>query len=208
MSDAQPPLRRDHIGASTFIDKGWSLIAACDYAGAEAALAQALALSPADDEATVLLGWAQMRGEKYAEALGHFQHVLSRQPQHALARASLGYLCLRTGKPDEAIAHLTTVIRANDDRRATMYAQFYLGLAHAVREQHDEAERAFLDAITLGPNLVEARLELGLSYWAAGHKDLARETWQKGVAANRFSPWGKRCAEMLAIVDAGGVPRR
>ena len=63
-------------------------------------------------------------------------------------------------------------------------------------------------AVTLVGLTIAAAAVQGLSYWAAGHKDLARETWQKGVAANRFSPWGKRCAEMLAIVDAGGVPRR
>ncbi len=62
----------DHIGASTFIEKGWSLISLGDYAGAIQSLNKALTLSPDDVQAQSLLGWAQMLHEDYDDALGTF----------------------------------------------------------------------------------------------------------------------------------------
>src|SRR2546430_1776633 len=59
----RPAVHADHIGASTFIEKGWSLISLGDYAGATQALQKALQLSPGETQAESLLGWAQMLHE-------------------------------------------------------------------------------------------------------------------------------------------------
>src|SRR4029077_19213816 len=56
----RPVVRADHIGASTFIEKGWTKISLGDYEGAEQALNKALQLSPNDPQAESLLGWALM----------------------------------------------------------------------------------------------------------------------------------------------------
>src|SRR5439155_23997017 len=55
-----PELHQDHLGASTFVDKGWSLIASGDHGGAIQTLHRALELAPGDLKAQSLLGWAQM----------------------------------------------------------------------------------------------------------------------------------------------------
>jgi Flp pilus assembly protein TadD len=73
---ARPVLHADHIGATTFIEKGWSLISLGDHAGAIQALTKALQLSPGETQAESLLGWAQMLHEDYDDALGTFQKVL------------------------------------------------------------------------------------------------------------------------------------
>ncbi|MFL5607035.1 MAG: hypothetical protein ACJ8AD_11360, partial [Gemmatimonadaceae bacterium] len=57
---AEKPLVADHIGASTFIEKGWSRISLGDYVGAEEALTKALNLAPNEPQAVSLLGWSQM----------------------------------------------------------------------------------------------------------------------------------------------------
>src|SRR5690242_8619218 len=62
---AAAPLHADHIGASTFIQKGWSLLSLEDFPGAIAALQKALKLSPGDIEAESLLGWAQMENKDF-----------------------------------------------------------------------------------------------------------------------------------------------
>ena len=90
----RPVVVADHIGASTFVEKGWSLISLGDHEGAERALKRALELSPNDPQTESLLGWAQMLQEKYDEALLNFQKVLMRQPTNSLARINLGYICL------------------------------------------------------------------------------------------------------------------
>ncbi|HET6680776.1 MAG TPA: tetratricopeptide repeat protein [Gemmatimonadaceae bacterium] len=200
------PVRADHLGASTFIEKGWSRLSLGDYPGAEEALRRALELSPDDAQAESLLGWAQMHQEKYDEALMAFQRVLMREPSNALARINVGYICLRKGIFGEAIEHLSRAIRLDNDAKATLYAHYYLGLVYLEREMYDDASSFFRRSLALGPNLIEAWFDLGRARWFAGDHDGAREAWRDGAAANKFNPWGKRCAEVLAEVEAGGSP--
>jgi len=200
------PVRVDHIGASTFIEKGWSRISLGDYLGAETALGKALELSPNDVQAVSLLGWAQMHQEKYDDALLNFQRVLMKEPANALARINVGYICLKKGIFGEAIEHLSKAIRLDNDAKATLYAHYYLGLVYLEREMYEDAQTFFRNSLALGPNLLEAPYELGRAHWLADQRDAAREAWRTGAAANKFNPWGKRCAEVLAKVEAGGTP--
>ncbi len=204
----RPVVHADHIGASTFIEKGWSRLSLGDYEAAEAALNRALELSPNDPQSEALLGWAQMLQEKYDDALMNFQKVLMREPANALARINVGYICLKKRIFGEAIEHLSKAIRLDNDKKATLYAHFYLGLTYLEREMYEDAQTFFQKTLAIGPNLIEAYYELGRAYWFNDQRDEAREAWSSGHAANKFNPWGKRCAEVLATVDAGGQPPR
>ena len=200
------PVRADHIGASTFIEKGWSRISLGDYGAAETALTKALELAPNELQAISLLGWAQMHQDKYDEALMNFQRVLMKEPANALARINVGYICLKKRIFGEAIEHLSKAIRLDNDPKATLYAHFYLGLVYLEREMFEDAQTFFRKSLALGPNLLEAYYELGRAHWLADQRDEALEAWRSGAAANKFNPWGKRCAEVLAKVEAGGTP--
>ena len=204
----RPVVRADHIGASTFMEKGWSRISLGDYEGAEAALVRALELSPNDPQAESLLGWAQMLRERYDDALLNFQKVLMREPANALARINVGYICLKKRIFGEAIEHLSKAIRLDNDRKATLYAHFYLGLVYLEREMYEDAQNFFTKTLALGPNLIEAHYELGRALWFGGERERAKQAWRDGFAANKFNPWGKRCAEMLTTVEGGGQPPR
>ena len=206
--EQRPVVHADHLGASTFIEKGWSRISLGDYEGAEVALSKALELSPNDPQSESLLGWAQMLQEKYDDALLNFQKVLMRQPANALARINVGYICLKKRIFGEAIEHLSKAIRLDNDRKATLYAHFYLGLVYLEREMYEDAQTFFRKTLVLGPNLIEAYYELGRAHWFNGEREGALTTWREGFAANKFNPWGKRCAEMLRIVEEGGEPPR
>ncbi len=205
---ARPAIHADHLGASTYIEKGWSLISLGDYAGAIQSLEKALSLSPGDVQAQSLLGWAQMLHEDYDDALGTFSRVLMKEPANALARINVGYICLKKRIFGEAIEHLSKAIRLDNDRKATLYAHYYLGLVYLEREMFEDAETFFRKTLKLGPNLVEAYFELGRALWFAGQRDEAMQTWAEGHKANKFNPWAKRCKEMLDLAAAGGeVPR-
>ena len=204
--EAERPVVADHIGASTFIEKGWSRISLGDYAGAEESLSKALQLAPNDPQAESLLGWAQMLQEKYDDALMQFQKVLMREPGNALARINVGYICLKKGIFGEAIEHLSKAIRLDNDRKATLYAHFYLGLVYLERDMFEDAQTFFQKSLALGPNLIEAYYELGRAYWYNGQRKEAMQAWRDGFAANKFNPWGKRCAEVLQTVEQGGEP--
>lgn len=205
-SGARPVVHADHIGASTFIEKGWSRISAGDHEGAEQALLKAIQLSPNDPQAESLLGWAQMLQDKFDDALLNFQKVLVREPQNALARINVGYICLKKRIFGEAIEHLSRAIRLDNDKRATLYAHFYLGLVYLERDMFEDAQTFFQKTLALGPNLIEAYYELGRAYWFNGQRDEAMDTWKAGYAASKFNPWGKRCDEVLKVVQAGGEP--
>ena len=196
----------DHLGASTFIEKGWHKISAGEYAEADVMLTKALELSPGDPQAESLLGWSLMLQDRYDDALLSFQRVLVREPMNALARVNLGYICLKKRIFGEAIEHLSKAIRLDNDKKATLYAHFYLGLVYLEREMFEDAQTFFQKTLILGPNLIEAYFELGRAYWFNSQRDKATTTWQAGFAANKFNPWGKRCVEAIEVVAAGGVP--
>ncbi|HWN19538.1 MAG TPA: tetratricopeptide repeat protein [Gemmatimonadales bacterium] len=204
----RPAVHADHLGASTYIEKGWSLISLGDYTGAIQALDKALSLSPGAVQAQSLLGWAQMLDEDYDEALGNFSKVLMKEPANALARINVGYICLKKGIFGEAIEHLSKAIRLDNDRKATLYAHYYLGLVYLEREMYEDAQSFLRKTLKLGPNLIEAYFELGRALWLGGERDEAVRVWTDGYKANKFNPWAKRCQEMLDVASAGGeVPR-
>lgn len=203
-----PMLHADHIGASTYVEKGWSLISLGDYAGAIQALQKALQLSPNQMQAESLLGWAQMLAEEYDAALGTFQKVLTQEPANSLARINVGYICLKKQIFGEAIEHLSKAIRLDNDPKATLYAHYYLGLVYQEREMYEDAQTFFEKTLKLGPNLIEAYYESGRSQWYAGDPDGAMQTWKEGFSANKFNPWGKRCKEALDLAAQGQEPPR
>ncbi|MBA3498167.1 MAG: tetratricopeptide repeat protein [Gemmatimonadales bacterium] len=205
---ARPAVHADHLGASTYMEKGWSLISLGDYPGAIQALEKALSLSPGEVQAQSLLGWAQMLHEDYDDALGTFSRVLMKEPANALARINVGYICLKKRIFGEAIEHLSKAIRLDNDRKATLYAHYYLGLVYLEREMYEDAQTFFRKTLRLGPNLIEAQFELGRALWLAGQRDEALQTWGAGHKANKFNPWAKRCKEMLDVAATGGEVSR
>jgi len=202
------PGRSERLNASTHIERGWNLISRGEHAAAEGELEKALALVPDDTQAASLLGWAQMLQEKYDDALYRFHSVLQDDPAHAIARVNVGYICLKKSIYGEAIEHLTRAIREDGDRKAVLYAHFYLGLLYSSREMYADAESFLGRALALGPNLIEAYYELGRARWFGGNAEGARQAWRDGAAAGKFSPWGSRCAALLEEVDGGGAPSR
>jgi len=205
---SRPVIQQDHLGASTFVEKGWSLISLGDYAGAIQALTKALTLAPSEIQAQSLLGWAQMLHEDYDDALGTFSRVLMKEPANSLARINVGYICLKKRIFGEAIEHLSKAIRLDNDRKATLYAHYYLGLVYLEREMYEDAVTFFQKTLGLGPNLIEAHYELGRANWFMGDKAAAKTAWSEGYKANKFNPWGKRCKEMLDLTAGGGEPPR
>jgi tetratricopeptide (TPR) repeat protein len=199
-------LREDHLGASTFVEKGWNLLAIGNFPEAEKVLLHALALAPSDVRGRSLLGWAQMRQGKYDEAERILSELLAENVFHAMARVNLGYVCLRKGDTARAAELLEPSSRQTRDPKAALYATFYRGLLHSAEADFAEAERCFVEGIFIAPNFIEGYYELGRAQLAAGKLDAARATWKAGHAANRFNIWGKRCAEAVRLADHGEPP--
>jgi tetratricopeptide (TPR) repeat protein len=202
-----PSVRHDHLGASSHIERGWSALASGDWSAAQDQLHQALALDSTSTTAQALLGWALMYENRHDEALQICLQVLVREPEHGLARVAVGAICLRKGIVGEAIEHLSRAAARAGDARATLYANFWLGVAYLERDMQTDAVEFLRRAVTQGPNLGEGWSELGRALWLRGQQNEAREAWTIG-AAIRHSPHAQRCAALLETVNAGGAPPR
>jgi tetratricopeptide (TPR) repeat protein len=205
--DAQaPPLRSDRLNSSTFAQQGWNCIAVGDYEGAKDKLLRALELAPDDMETLSMLGWAQTMMLDYDEALMTYHRVLTANPGDALARVNLGFICMKKGIYGEAVEHLSKATRNGSDRKAVLYANYYLGQVYQLREMYEDAESYFQKTIELGPNMCEAHFQLGRTRYLHGRRADAISAWRHGVAANCYSPWSERCREAAHAVEAGESP--
>jgi len=196
-------VREDYLGASTFVEKGWNLIAIGDFPRAEIALHQALELAPSDVYARTLLAWALMRQGTYDGAEQILEELLAEDPLHAMARVNLGYVQMRKGEYLAASELLENCSQQLRDPKAALYARFYLGLLFFAQRDFAGAEHCFRKSVTLAPNFIEGYYELGRAQFAGGRDAEARATWKAGHAANRFNVWGKRCVEAIRRADRG-----
>ena len=148
-----------------------------------------------------------MLNEQYDDALGTFSRVLMQEPANALARINVGYICLKKRIFGEAIEHLSRAIRLDNDRKATLYAHYYLGLVYLEREMYEDAQTFFQKTLALGPNLVEAWFQLGRAQWLAGDRAAAQQAWTTGSKANKFNPWASGAGDDRARESGGDIPR-
>jgi tetratricopeptide (TPR) repeat protein len=200
-------VRHDHLGASTYLERGWTALAMGQWGEAEQLLREALARDATSSAGQALLGWALLHQDRGDETLQLCLQVLLREPDHGLARTAVGAVCLRKGIVGEAIEHLTRVVRGSSDSRAVLYANYWLGMAYLARDMAADAVEFLRRAVTLGPNLAEGWVGLGQALWWAGQRTEAREAWLVG-AKIRHSPHAAQAAELLQVVDAGGTPPR
>ena len=147
-----------------------------------------------------------MGQDRLDEAMRPLEAVLAVDPEYPIARVSVGYVHYRLGNYGAAIEHLAAVARAADDRKAVLYAHYWLGLVYQRREMHEDAIGYFRKALALGPNLLQAYYEMGRVMWRMGDRAGALDAWRAGAAANKFNAWGKRCDEVRTAVEQGGEP--
>jgi tetratricopeptide (TPR) repeat protein len=202
---AAPPVqacvRVDHLGSATFVEQGWSLLANGEYAEAAERLHRALELAPRDIDIETMLGWALMRAGRYDAATLTLDGVLAREPAHALARASVGYVRLKQGDFAGALEQLSGVLSAGADRKASLYANFYLGLLYLEREMYCDAKSYLASALELAPNLIEAWWQLGRACYLEGNPADAGRAWRHGAETGRYTSWGDRCRRALERLD-------
>ena len=150
-----------------------------------------------------------MLQEDYDDALATFSKVLMKEPANALARINVGYICLKKRIFGEAIEHLSKAIRLDNDRKATLYAHYYLGLVYLEREMYEDAQTFFRKTLKLGPEPDRGVLRAGPG--ALVRRRAGRGASGPGPTGTRPTssipgPSGaRRCCELVAA--GGEVPR-
>lgn len=193
--------RVDLLGASTFVEKGWNLLSLGQVPEAIVALQKALALAPGQVEALVLLAWAHVNDGQLDAAHAPLEQARAQAPDDALAVMVWGRWLALQGNFTDADRCLEQAA-ASGDGRAALYAHLYRAQLQRTLGAHDAAALTLRQALQKGPNLVQAWYELGRTHWECGRRADAVQAWQSGSAANKFSPWGKRCAALLDLVSA------
>ena len=184
-------MHADHLGASTYIEKGWSLISLGDYAGAIQALDKALALSPGRGAGAVAPGLGPDAPRGLRRRAGHLLQGPDEGAGQCAGPDQCGYICLKKGIFGEAIEHLSKAIRLDNDRKATLYAHYYLGLVYLEREMYEDAQTFFRKTLKLGPNLIEAYFELGRALWLAGRARRGASRLDRRPQGQQVQPVGQ-----------------
>ena len=200
-SPATSPARADHLGSSTFRERGWSALAGGEYDTAVQQLRHALELDPTDVGTMALLAWAHLRLDQLRQARLLLENAADSNPDNPLVVLCNGYLAMNEGDMDRALSCFRKVVDAGTDRTATLYAHLYLGMVYGRIDMRRDAQAAFRRALELGPSLSEAYWELGRSHRQEGRDDLALEAWRAG-GENRFNPWGEQCRQGVESLEA------
>lgn len=197
--------RTDHLGSSTYRERGWSALSAGEYAQAITDLGRAVELDPGNAGALALLAWAHLRTGDGAAAAGYVERASAQTPDAPYVQLARGVLAFEEGRMAQAEELLDALARETTDATAAGYAHLYLGRVYAEEARPREAQARYRAALEAAPNLTEAYWELGRSHYLDGRAELAVEVWRAG-AENRYNPWGDRCREeMAAAVESGTV---
>jgi len=125
------------------------------------ALDRAIQSAPSYFRAHYNRGIALTRTKRPKDALTAYLRACELRPKHFNARYNLGALRLRLDRPKAAAEALTTAVTlAGGERRARAFAA--LGLAHARAGHHDDAARAYRQAVQYQPNAIAPRYNLAL----------------------------------------------
>ncbi len=157
---------------------GKAALAAQDYAGAQEALAKAVALRPEDPAAHYALARAYGGEKKYQLATQHFEETLRLAPGSPQALIDLAAIEENSGHYDEAEAHYREALSHGPNVRAER------GLAALMSKQGkgDEAVARLRKLAEADPADLESRYQLGLALKLEGNCAAAVEEFDTILA--------------------------
>lgn len=136
-----------------------------DYASAEKALLDELALHPSDFHASVYLGWLYLRERRYADATPYLRAALEKKPGHAGLLYLLGQVKQAAGSHEEAARLLERSVAAAPD-----FTPAHVLLARVYARLNRKEDLARQQRIIAKLNAAEQERNLG-SLQSYGEKD-------------------------------------
>lgn len=154
------------------------------------ALAAAAALNPHDSAVHMRLAQHAARGGDPARAIEEARAAVALQPALYAARQQFARLLIESERFDEALSELESQEHRWPDS-ADVWVN--VGLVHRRRDRHDEAERAWRQALDIDPGQTRVHLYLAELLRDSGRRELAvggYERYLQLVAeqGDRFSP--------------------
>jgi len=149
-----------------------------DYAEAQKAYQEALAIAPENDEIVAKLAtcYLQIRVNNQAQDL--LTAHLEKRPGDAASRLVLARVYIRKAQFDDAARELERVLQDLPD---SLLAQYNLGFMMYRRRNYEAAEKHLLKTIELSPDHPEAHYTLGLVYRAQNRLDESIRELERAV---------------------------
>jgi superkiller protein 3 len=165
-------------------------------------------LKPNYPETQNLLAYVLNQLGRHAEALTAAQAALRLKRETAdegWARYNIATAEDKLGRRDEALASFGEAIKAYNQTGRTLDPDdlYLMGNAYLRLEQDEPAIKAFRQAINVRPNFPQARLNLGVAYFAVGNHKGAMDEYN---ALRRLDP--ARAAKLLAVIGGKPTPRK
>lgn len=152
-----------------------------DAAGAQRALAEAVARDPDDDFAVNQLGLALALQERFGEARARFAAVALRSPDNLFAQTWLGVLDLREDDADAARERFRLVLDVDPENPMALYL---LGVEAATRRDLGAAVDFFARAGRSGRDDPEVQYRLAEAYRGLDMPENARLCYERVLASD------------------------
>jgi tetratricopeptide (TPR) repeat protein len=172
-----------------------------DRANALAEIVRAADLLPADLDLQVRAGRMLLVAGQYDAARGRADKALAQHPTHVDLLVLRANALAGLDELDSAVAQVEAALAA-DPTRAVAYTT--LGAVQLVRGAPAEAERAFLKAVEVAPQSVQARLALANFYIAVGHAPNAEREIKHALALDPVHLGASRALAYLYVGSGRG----
>lgn len=152
---------------------------------------QADAIDQESENVLLLLGAAQQSTRRHAQAAASFRRLTQRHPDVSFYWNNLGVACREAGQLDDAEHALCTAqsLAAKDAE-----VPYNLGLLYLQQQRWPAARQALLNAVSLSPQFIEARLQAAYACYVCGDN-----TYQERMLRGA-SEWPAQLAEQALLL--------
>jgi len=153
----------------------------------------------ADPGSFLRAGTASQQTGDHAAAERSFRDGLATAPDDPALRAALGWTLFQTGRPADAVTEYQRALAASPDDARTHY---HLALALRATGDLAGAGQHFTRSLAIEPRC-EVYADFGLIQDILGREDLARESYEKGIALDGDCPAARMNLASMLLEDAG-----
>jgi len=158
---------------------GVEFLGAGEHAKAHQELEKARQLRPSDTMILSNLGYAYMEAGKLDKAEAILLECLKYDPNFHDALLNRGVVEMRRERWDGAIKHFDALVKKHPK---SFLAIRNAGLCYAHQKKFQGAAKCFELALKIFPNFLDARIDLGITCFAAGRPDIAQPILEQALS--------------------------
>lgn len=155
---------------------------------------EALKIDPKFDDVRLILAGIYSAANDNRSALAEYDEILKTNPKNEEAVVFKAQLMIEDHRSEEAVTVLGNYLKKNPGSAAVWY---YMGRAHAHRDNLKEAEIAFKKAMQINEQFIQPGLALGYMYETKGETDKAIKAYDELFKRTREVAAASRISTLL-----------